>query len=652
MSTASRWYAYLVCFISLQAVVWALIALARLLLTPGEGEWGDALALDVAIIVIAFPVYLGHWLWVRRQAEERASTVARLYLYVILGVLLVPILANAYDLLAGLLALPFPDAPHWGASGASTVFVTSLIHALAALVILGAFWTYHRLVLTGDARTVPDTGITAVIRRLYLLLFSGSGLTMTALAFIGLLEWLFRQFPLTTRAIPLTTGWTDYVALLLVGGALAYLCWRQAQQLFRSGREEEQQSLLRKLYLYVVVFISAISTVTSLTILLTELLRRLFSLPTPADLRLPIAVMLVLATVWAYHAVVLREDVRQADEVPRQANIRRLYCYLVATIGLSAFLIGLAGAIGGLISLLDTSGFGETIFAQLAWSIAALVVGLFVWIVPWRAAQQAADAEMPDGELEREALVRRIYLYFFLFVAAVTVLADLVAIAYTLLSRGLGHGGDTPLVSALAQAVANTLIGAGLWAYHLAVVRADARVSRREQAAQVAAIRIAVLDGGDGTFGRAVLERLGREWPGATLLPVGLTPAAVAAMGEPPASVPAALADATLIIASWYAVLPGAAEIARAVDESPAPKLLVPLPAPAYAWVGLERWNLGLILRQLTQSVRAALDGKPISYTRPLSADAIIGFVIGILLLPLLLVLAVIVYLMLNNALM
>lgn len=301
MSTASRWYAYLVCFISVQAVVWALIALARLLLTSsGTGGTGESLALDVSIIVIALPIYLGHWLWVRRQPEERTSTASRLYLYAILGVLLVPILANAYDLLAGMLAIPFPDAPHWRTP--TGLFMQSLLHALAALVILGTFWLYHRRLLTSDMRDAPDTPATAFIRRLYLLLFCVTGLTIIVLAVIGLLVWLFEQFSFATHAIRATSGWTDNLAALLVGGMLYFFCWQQAQALFQSQRAEETQSALRKLYLYGVVFISAIVTVTSLTITLAEILRRLFGLPAATDLRISCAFIIVPALVWLIRA--------------------------------------------------------------------------------------------------------------------------------------------------------------------------------------------------------------------------------------------------------------------------------------------------------------------------------------------------------------
>ncbi|HOF87218.1 MAG TPA: DUF3842 family protein, partial [Armatimonadota bacterium] len=269
--------------------------------------------------------------------------------------------------------------------------------------------------------------------------------------------------------------------------------------------------------------------------------------------------------------------------------------------------------------------------------------------VPWRAAQRAADAETAAGEGERASLVRRVYLYFFLFVAAVTVLASLVTVVYRLLTLGLG-GGETHLVSTLASAVANTLIGIGVWVYHLASVRADARTSARENAARGITVRIVILDAGDGHFGRAALERLRRELPDAALLPVGLTPAAAGMLGAGPEALPDALAGATLIIAPWYVVSPDAAagavtpDIARAVAASPAQKLLVPLPAPAYAWVGLARWDLELILRQLAQAARAVRDGRPISYTYPMSGCAVIGIIIAILLLLLLLAIPVVAY--------
>jgi hypothetical protein len=63
MSNVRRWYIFLVAIISLQAVTWAVIELLRNVL----GFWGkrsnEAISFQVAVIVIALPIFLIHWLW-------------------------------------------------------------------------------------------------------------------------------------------------------------------------------------------------------------------------------------------------------------------------------------------------------------------------------------------------------------------------------------------------------------------------------------------------------------------------------------------------------------------------------------------------------------------------------------------------------------
>jgi len=85
MDAVRRGYIYLVSFVSLQAVAWAVIALLRDLLTQDIGWSIQSRALQLAIIVVGLPIYLVHWLWAQRLAgrepAERRATLRHLYLY-------------------------------------------------------------------------------------------------------------------------------------------------------------------------------------------------------------------------------------------------------------------------------------------------------------------------------------------------------------------------------------------------------------------------------------------------------------------------------------------------------------------------------------------------------------------------------------------
>ena len=102
MITVRRWYIYLVSAVSLQAVTWAIIYLLRNLLTSGSSPPVEAVAFQIAVIVIGLPIFLVHWLWAQRLAgrdpDERQSAVRRLYLYGMLALFLIPFMVNAFDI--------------------------------------------------------------------------------------------------------------------------------------------------------------------------------------------------------------------------------------------------------------------------------------------------------------------------------------------------------------------------------------------------------------------------------------------------------------------------------------------------------------------------------------------------------------------------
>jgi hypothetical protein len=109
---------------------------------------------------------------------------------------------------------------------------------------------------------------------------------------------------------------------LLVGLGLWLIFWLQAQRLFSDGPEMERESAWRKLYLYTAVFLGTVTVMASATTILAGILSRMLRAPTSGNVREPLAVLIVMGVVWAYHAAVLYSDSRQSAELPQQANIR------------------------------------------------------------------------------------------------------------------------------------------------------------------------------------------------------------------------------------------------------------------------------------------------------------------------------------------
>jgi hypothetical protein len=638
MFKVRRWYIYLVSAISLQAVTWAIISLLRNLFIIGIDPL--AVAFQMAVVIVGLPVFLVHWLWGQRligkEVEERGATLRRLYLYGMMAAFLGPIVANVFNLIRRLLG------------GTSTYdeylyrqlpLVDTIFYHLLALVVLAVLWFYHQRIVTEDSRVIPEMGGSATVRRLYVLGFSAAGLTMTTSAIINLIRWIMLQFgDSVIRRGDLGVVLADEIARLIIGVPLWIIFWRWAGRLFDGPSDEERASALRKFYLYGSVFIGALGAVANVTGILAGVFRRALSLPQEGTSQQPLPVIIGMGMLWAYHAIALREDTKQAAEAPRQAGVRRLYLYLITAIGLSALLIGLSGDINVIIRALGKD-FGTSLREEFAWFTAAIIAGLPLWIIPWRQVQVAAEDSSLAGDDARRSLVRKIYLYFFLFVATMTVLSSAVYIIFRVLSMLLGE--DPLMFAELGQAISFSLIAVGVWLYHGRALRGDRRISLSEQASSIAALRVTIVDVNEGSFGQAVIDELKREIPDIKPKLISLNPEVVEGVeaGSSQETITAQLAEAGLIVGPWMIAIPGgskgvvSASIARAVTDSPARKLLVPLRIEGWEWAGVEPWGTEALIRHIVRAVKQIATGEVVKPARPMSLGTVIGIIIGVLLL-------------------
>ena len=636
MVNVRRFYIYLVSAISLQAVTWSIIGLLRNLILEGNRAPVTSVAFQIAVIVIGLPIYLVHWLWaqrlVSRNTSERESALRRLYLYGMLAGFLSPFISNLYRLIANLFSFVLENVGT-GLTSPAELFIPHIV----AMVFLAIIWFYHQRIVSVDARAIPETGNSAAIHRLYVFCFTGTGLVMTTFAVINILRWIMYQFGAQAgTTFSIMRSYTSDIALLIAGVPLWLIFWRLAQQLFFGPSEEERESALRKFYLYITVFITLLSSVFVATTIIMGIFRRILSLPSTGDIRVPLAILITTAVVWAYHAYMLRQDASRAIEVPRQAGIRRLYRYLVAAVGLAAFLVGISGVISILFRSLSPLGLTKGLKNELAWFIAALIVGLPVWLLPWRQVQHGAIAITPAGSEERRSVVRKIYLYFYLFIATMTVLVSAVYIVTSLLSLVLGKPGEGNLLNNLGQAIAFILIGVSVWMYHGYALLTDGKINRRDQTSRYAEVRIAVVDTGEEHFGSSVVEGLQREMPGLNidLIKIPVLPEDEKVTTK---AISLQLAQAGLIIGPWtMTAADGLAGedgggIASAVIASPARKLLIPTRAKGWEWAGLDRLNNKSLVQDTVRAVKQMIEGEEVKVVRPMSAGAIVGIVIGVL---------------------
>jgi Domain of unknown function (DUF5671) len=613
MGAARRWYIYLVCMASLQAMAWAVISLVRDLLIQ---DWfsAESAATSIAIVIVGLPIYIAHWLWAqglaRRDPDERGSTVRWLYLYAAMASLLGACVPNAFDLvdvaLRGLLGLVTGSRLYtrWLAPA------DLVVHALVAMAVLGLLWLYHWRLARGDYQAVAQQGRVGTIQRWVTFGFSAAGLAMVSVAVSALLRWLL--FQIGSAAVSVSgIAQVREVARLAVGLVLWLPFWGQAQRRFAGPDEEERASVLRKVYLYAAVFIGIQAMVTTVTFVLASLFRRILPVAfrgDEGDIRVAISVLVPMATLWGYHAWTLRRDAATAGEARGQRWVGQLYRYLVAGIGLAAVLVALAGLIGFLIRSLAGTQYGVRLPDSAAWFCAMLAAGLPYWLVPWWRAQKAALAPGTAGDEESRSMPRRIYLYFFLFAAAMTVLSSGVYVVARLVGLALGVT-RTGNLADLGQAIGYSLIAVVVWLYHSTVLRADGRRARGLEAERLGSFRVAVVDAGDGRLGRSLAEALRRELPGLSLQTVELASTAeeIPGPGAPSAETLATFAEADLIVGPWRLAAGAGDELARATAASPAHKLLFLTPVEGGQWIGVRLQKEHALIRDAVRAVRHIL---------------------------------------------
>jgi hypothetical protein len=595
-----------------------------------------ALAFEIAVIIIALPIYLIHWLWAQRttarEADERASIPRRLYLYGMMAGFLAPLIYSGFGLIRSLLFLVFDESPEY-------LFYPRLdpgeqaIFFLIALVVLALMWTYHWWLKNVDDQIEKESDVSVIFRQIYTYLFCAAGLVMSTMALINLLRWLIGQLvPVGLEVEMGKVFLATQIALIVVGVTVWVLFWRQAQHQFLGPDERDRNSVVRKAYLYLIVFIAIITVVTTTTFVIADLLGRALDVPGESgDVHLPISIFIAVGLVWAYHAYVLRKDAEKIEDAHQQALVRRVYLYLMAGVGLSALLAGLVGDLSVLIRALTGKGFILELREQLTWFTSVLISGLPLWVVYWRQIQIAVAQPGSVGLEERRSLVRRIYLYFFIFIATMAVLGSAIYVVSQLVELALGARGRVGLGTDIGQAVAYLLVAVGVWLYHGSLLRSDNRIIKEEEVRQFKTLNVVIVDNDDGSLGKAVITELQNKLPTVNVTPLALSKEAAETMDIDleKQSHSETLAGAEAIIGPWTMALRRETDEAvfySVIDDiasSPARKLLIPISETGWDWIGVEPNKMETIVNEVLNAVKQIAVGEEVKQVRKLGPVAI-----------------------------
>ncbi|MCC7370843.1 MAG: hypothetical protein IT306_20690 [Chloroflexi bacterium] len=513
MIVARRVYLYGIAFAALWMLAGGLAGLLEILLTVlaerfvgpiqtvAQGSFASEVSYSGALIGIGLLVWLIHWglalrITARDEIPERRSGIRKLYLYAVLLVGGVVLVYQGRGLLIDVLRQLF------GVDSASDLLTGSVLPQLSRVLTIGVLWAYHAKIARDDARIVPEAGAGATLRRWCVYVLATIGLLLLIVGTVDLLQTLFDRLAPTGGQVIAAGQWqalgmAGQLSSTTVGLGVWLAAWVWSTRLFywAGGPAPERDSVLRKVYLYGVLLMAVSWTVWNLGQMLYVALRSAL-IPAEAgdlwgsiqdDLGESIANLLVFGVVWAYHAAVLRREAAAATEVGRQASIRWIYGYIVALVG-SATLAG--GLIGLLMTVLDliVQPNSEPFMPywwqrQVSLYATLALVGLPVWLIPWRRLQSEVVASVA-----RRSLVRRIYLFVALASTVLTLLGACVFVVYQVLRAILGESWTASNTSDVLHAGSAAAVAGLFLAYHLQVFRRDAALAEQDAAATPATV--------------------------------------------------------------------------------------------------------------------------------------------------------------------
>lgn len=457
-----RAYVYIVALVAIHMVVLGVANLLRVLAeialaAPSGGFTGlpflfndfsrarevyrEQASLAIALLAVGAPAWWIHYRMARRAAsiaDERGSAVRSAYVHIV--VFVTALLVFGYGQRALSLVLQgttFASAEADAFFGLRDSAWPARAAGAAAMAAAAAIaLVFHLRISLEDRRIAPHAERAGVIRHLALYGLLVIGVLYACLTASTMLQEIWQRVadtvappsgipqpvpppgvPPTRPPVPsrddfLRFQLTGELPAALAGIVLWLLTWASLQRGLVSGPdvEIERRSIVRKIAIYLIVFLAAVVTLIGVTTALASVAARLLGDPVVGaytslwrELAGPVTGTLVFAPLWLFQRRVVESEASRESEVVRAATIRRLYTYLICAIGLGMTAVGAAGTLGVIGSAL--LGLNTHANAETGVYLALALIGPAAWWSHWRAARARLDDD------ERRSLPRRLYLY-------------------------------------------------------------------------------------------------------------------------------------------------------------------------------------------------------------------------------------------------
>ncbi len=345
-----------------------------------------------------------------------------------------------------------------------------------------------------EAETEIDQGV-GTVKRLY---FYGATFPYMMVAGVGVV--LVARYVLDELfGPPVLSRGTGQLALGVALGVVWTPIWvwhRLRVQRFVEEEPVERRSILRKLYVYLTLVVTAALIAHSSV----ELLRWLFGARSFSGY--PIAAVVVWSGLWVFHWVAERGEGQPTDET---RTVRRLYVYVTSTFSLAMLATGasfliylvLREAYEGLFSVPVLLRGEEGLWGDMARnSLAVALVGAGLWAYHW----------LYVARLDTESTLRQFYLYVVAILGGViTTLSATGVVAFGVLQWLVGTPEEASAAAHfyfLPGALTPLIVGPALWLYHWATLQQERtaleqlRTARRIYGYAMAALGLGALAAG------------------------------------------------------------------------------------------------------------------------------------------------------------
>ncbi|MFC2020548.1 DUF5671 domain-containing protein [Chloroflexota bacterium] len=254
------------------------------------------------------------------------------------------------------------------------------------------------------------------------------------------------------------------LALLIIGAALWFPFWRAVQRQV-AGNPVEVGSAIRKLFLNIILLVTALVTLYTSVEFLAWLMSGVPRQQFPAG---GLANLIVAGVIWYYH---WRLEQGEGQPSPAARTLKRWYIYLLSSWGLVSLSLNLVQSINFVIFRLPVwgetiaySGFGNSSLQEnLSW----IVLGGATWAFHW--------FYLARGDFG--STLRQVYVYLLAILGGA--LAGLVALITTLFNifrfalGGVSTEGSTYFLF-LGWAIPTILVATTVWLYHQKAVQEEA----------------------------------------------------------------------------------------------------------------------------------------------------------------------------------